>query len=148
MQLSQKCRYAVRALIHLARHHGGEPVKIGEIAHAQGIPERFLEVILSELKGSGIVRSRRGRKGGYLLDVAPRKLTLGQVIRFIDGPLAPVGDLDDGDVEPEFYGQCALRRIWGRARDALREVYDEKTFAELVADEERLRSRYVPQYAI
>ena len=148
MAVSRKCRYALRALLHLARHHGGEPVKIGEIADAQGIPERFLEVILSELKGSGFVRSRRGRKGGYLLDVSPRKLTLGQVIRFVDGPMAPVGGLDEPEWEPEFYGHCAMRRVWGRARDALCGVYDDKTFAELLNDEERLRNRYVPQYAI
>lgn len=148
MRVSQKCQYAIRALLYLARHHGGEPVKIGDIAGAQDIPERFLEVILSELKSSGFVRSRRGRNGGYMLDVSPHSLTLGQVIRFVDGPLDPVSDLDEQDNEPEFYGYCAMQRTWRRARDAVSGVYDDKSFAELLEDEQRLRGRYVPQYTI
>lgn len=148
MRVSQKCQYAVRAVLHLARYHGGDPVKIGEIADAQGIPERFLEVILSELKSSGFVSSRRGRKGGYMLNTSPHKLTLGQVIRFVDGPLTPVSGLDEPEPEPDFYGHWALRETWRQGRDALSAVYDEKTFAELLEDERAIRTRYVPQYAI
>ncbi len=81
MHISQKCQYTLRALFELAKHYGGEPVSAAEIAEAQAIPPRFLELILQSLKNSREVDSRRGNYGGYVLAVSPETITVGDVIR-------------------------------------------------------------------
>src|SRR5690349_25049796 len=89
--ISQKAKYALRALVALVRaSHHGEPVLISEISRGQAIPKKFLEQILLELKRAGIVMSRRGRLGGYVLLRAPEQVTFGEVLRLIDGPIAPL----------------------------------------------------------
>ena len=90
MQLSQKCQYAIRAVFQLAKEHGGGPIKIADVAEAQAIPPRFLELILGELKQGGFTESRRGKRGGYLLARPPAQITVGDIIRFVEGPLGPV----------------------------------------------------------
>lgn len=147
--LSQKCQYALRALFELARRRGRGPTKIAEIAEAQAIPGRFLEVILSQLKQGGFVESRRGAAGGYGLARQPGRLTAGEVIRFVEGPLGPVGCVTGDSAEKcPLYGQCAFLSMWQRAEKALEEVYDSTSFEDLV-DEDRQRSeKYVPSYTI
>ena len=88
--VSQKCQYALRAVFELAKRHGRGPVRIGDVAKAQAIPPRFLEVILNQLKQAGFVESRRGNEGGYLLARAPERLTVGEIVRFVEGPIRPV----------------------------------------------------------
>ncbi|CAN5848058.1 hypothetical protein BH23PLA1_BH23PLA1_28170 [soil metagenome] len=90
MSVSSKCYYALRALYALAEHEGPRPMRASEIAEKEHIPIRFLEVILNQLKGGGFVQSRRGAEGGYFLARSPEELTVGEVMRFIDGPIAPV----------------------------------------------------------
>ncbi len=90
MSVSQKCQYALRAVFELASRHGDAPTSIREIAQAQAIPPKFLELILVQLRKAGFVESRRGAHGGYFLAVGPAALTVGEIIRFIDGPIAPV----------------------------------------------------------
>ncbi|MFN3817313.1 RrF2 family transcriptional regulator, partial [Brevundimonas sp.] len=88
--ISQKAKYALRALVSLARAGRGESRMIGEIAQEQAIPKKFLEQILLELKRAGFVSSRRGRMGGYELVKAPEEIMYGEVLRLIDGPIAPL----------------------------------------------------------
>jgi len=99
MQISQKCQYALRAVFELARRPREAPVKVGDIAEAQAIPPRFLEIILNQLKRGGFVESRRGASGGYSLARSPDELTMGEIIRFVEGPFKPVsctvGDSQD-----------------------------------------------------
>src|ERR1035437_5528827 len=90
MSISQKCQYAIRALLELAKRYGQAPVRSGEIAAKQAIPPRFLEHILTELKTSALVEARRGVHGGFQLALPPEELTVGKVIRIVDGPLDPV----------------------------------------------------------
>ena len=90
MSVSSKCYYALRAVYALADHAGPEPIKIAEIAEREQIPIRFLEVILNQLKGGGFVQSRRGAEGGYRLARPAEHLTVGEIMRYIDGPIAPV----------------------------------------------------------
>jgi Rrf2 family protein len=133
MNVSQKCQYALRALFELARRQGQGPVPVGEIAEAQAIPSRFLELILGELKHAGYVESRRGAQGGYVLAVSPWDLSVGDVIRFVDGPLAPVKCLG-GQREKDcpLYGNCAFMDVWERAMKAVGEVYDSTSLQELI----------------
>ncbi len=142
MNLSQKCQYALRAVFELSKKQGQGPMPAGEIAKAQAIPSRFLELILSELRHGGYVVSRRGVDGGYLLAISPETLTVGDVIRFIEGPLNPVkciGGNSAGDCPLK--GRCAFLGLWERAKNAVEGVYDKTTFHDLV-EEEKETVRY------
>lgn len=140
MFLSQKCQYALRAIFELAKRSGQGPVKIAEIAEAQAIPVRFLEVILSQLKQAGFTTSQRGSKGGYLLIRSPGELTVGEVIRFMQGPFGPVecvAGVSRGKCP--LYGNCAFLPMWEKAQKAVSDVYNNTTFQGLV-DQEKERS--------
>ena len=149
MNLSQKCQYAVRAILELAKRHGQGPVTASEIASSQVIPRRFLEVILNELRPSGLIESRRGVQGGYFLSGRPKDIKVGQVIRLIDGPLEPVRCLGD-HTKPScpLRDRCALVELWTAARKAVEEVYDGTTFQDLVEREAQLDRRAAGEYCI
>ena len=88
--LSQKAKYALRALLMLARQPQGEMILVGDIAEEQNVPRKFLELILLELRKHGLLFSQRGRNGGYTLARPPAAITFGQVVRIMDGPIAPL----------------------------------------------------------
>ncbi|MFP4106407.1 MAG: RrF2 family transcriptional regulator [Phycisphaerae bacterium] len=150
VNLSQKCQYALRALFELARRDATGPVSVSEIAEAQAIPSRFLEVILHDLKRGGFVESRRGARGGYLLTVPAESILVGNIIRFIDGPIAPVRCVAEGDSSDcPFHGNCAFMNMWMRAMQAACEVYDNTSVKDLVMEQETGGSgELVPNYCI
>lgn len=148
MFISQKCQYALRAVFELSLRYGDGPVKIADIAENQAIPPRFLEVILSQLKQGGFVESRRGSEGGYFLSTSPVKLTVGDIIRFIEGPVEPVGCGRGGDEDCPLLGDCVFLSMWERLGDAISEVYDSTTFQSLIEEYQQMRSEYVPSYTI
>src|ERR1700754_4839557 len=138
--ISQKAKYALRALVILSREADhGEPQMISDIARTQAIPKKFLEQILLELKRAGIVTSRRGRLGGYVLARPADKLTFGEVLRLIDGPIAPLPCLSKiayrrcADCQDE--GTCEIRHVFQGVVRAQREVLDHTTFADAVRKE-------------
>ena len=132
--LSQRCQYAVRAIFDLARRGEGGPVTTARIAAAQAIPEQFLEVIMGELKQGGFVISKRGRRGGYVLAREPDQMTVGDVVRFIEGPLGPVKCVNrDPTGKCALAGDCAFLTVWRQASEAEAAVYDGTTFDGLVA---------------
>src|SRR6266700_6825491 len=94
MKISQKGLYALQAMMMLARHYNQGAIRIRDIAYEEELPEKFLELILLELKNARIVESVRGAKGGYRLRRAPEEIKLSEIIRLVDGPLAPFGDAD------------------------------------------------------
>ena len=98
MLVTQKNQYALRAIFELAKYRGQGPVKVIEIAQAQNIPMRFLEVILGQLKRSGMVESKRGYTGGYTLLRDPKKVTVGDIFRAMDESLGPVPDRETGEL--------------------------------------------------
>jgi Rrf2 family protein len=149
MTVSAKCYYALRAIYALAEHRGPGPMKANEIAERQYIPIKFLEAILSQLKGGGFVNSRRGAEGGYLLAKPPEDLTIGQVIRFIDGPVAPVDCVSQSRPKQcEYPGHCPFFGFWGRVRQAIADVVDQTTFADLIKENRELASPYVADWTI
>jgi Rrf2 family cysteine metabolism transcriptional repressor len=149
MPVSQKCQYALRSVFELAKHRGEGPVRIADIAKNQSIPPRFLEVILNQLKQAGFVESKRGSAGGYILTRSPAELTVGEIIRFVEGPLAPVDCSQGGSLERcTLHGHCAFLSMWEKAREALSEVYDSTTFEDLVEQERMRKVEYVPDYTI
>lgn len=131
--LSQKGRYALRALIVLAEHTRERPMMISEIAEQAKVPRKFLEQILLDLKRRGIVRSLRGRQGGYLLGREPKDITFADVIRQTDGPLALSPCVSAtayhrcADCVDE--ATCAIRRVLLAARDATAAVLESSTLA-------------------
>jgi Rrf2 family protein len=149
MSVSRKCYYGIRAVYALAEHAGPEPLKIADIAEAEKIPIRFLEVILGQLKGAGFVQSRRGAEGGYLLAQPADKITVGQIMRSIDGPIAPVECVSQAPrQECEFHGDCHFFGFWGRVRQAMSDVVDRTTFADLLKENRDRARSYVGDWTI
>ena len=133
MRVSAKADYALRAAIELAAAGDG-PVKGERIAQAQEIPLKFLENILVELRHAGIVRSQRGVEGGYWLARPPEEVSLAEVIRAVEGPIANVRGL--GPQEVEYAGPAGrLREVWIAVRASLRSVLEETTLADLARGE-------------
>ena len=133
MKISQKGLYALQALMMLARHYQQGAIKIREIAYEENLPEKFLELILLELKNARIVESVRGANGGYQLRRAPSQIFLSEIIRLIDGPLAPWGDADalrdqiDRDVPHR-----ALYKVFLQVRDAAAKILESTSIADIV----------------
>jgi Rrf2 family protein len=143
--LTAKGKYSLKALTHLASLAPGETTQASEIAEANNIPKKFLDAILGDLRNAGIVYSRKGPGGGYMLARPPREIKIGQVIRTIDGPLAPIGCAsrtayracrDCKDVKA-----CTVRLMMTRVRDAMSDVLDRMTVADMIAAGDRARSR-------
>ncbi len=149
MSVSSKCYYALRAIYALAEHTGSEPMKIAQIAEQEQIPVRFLEVILGQLKGGGFVQSRRGAEGGYLLGRPADRITVGEVMRYVDGPIAPVDCVSVWrPKECDFHGACHFFGFWGRVRQAISDVVDHTTFADLVRENRERETPYVCDWTI
>ena len=133
MKISQKGLYALQAMMMLARHYNQGAIRIRDIAYEEGLPEKFLELILLELKNARIVESVRGAKGGYQLRRPPSEIHLSEIIRLIDGPLAPFGDAEqlrsliDRDVEHR-----ALYQVFLEVRDAAAKILEHKSLADIV----------------
>lgn len=132
--LSQKAKYALRALLMLAEQGGDAPILIADIAERQHVPRKFLEAILLELKQHGLLVSRRGKHGGYGLARPPSRISFGEVIRLIDGPLAPLPCLSRSayrrcrDCEDE--RTCVIRRVFAETHAATAQLLDQTTLAD------------------
>ena len=144
--ISQKCRYALRAIFELASRDKMDVTKISEIAALQAVPPRFLENILVELKQAGFVASKRGNEGGYMLARPASELTVGEVIAFIQGQhkynfVQPASEtLRNGDY--------AFSTLWSCLNNVISDVYDNTTFSDLVEEESKATKNYVPNYVI
>lgn len=149
MSVSSKCYYAIRAVYSLAERGGTRPMKIADIAEREQIPIRFLEVILNQLKGGGFVKSRRGAEGGYQLARPADQITVGEIMRFIDGPIAPVDCVSQSrPKECEFHGECHFFGFWGRVRQAISSVVDQTTIADLLRENRERKKEYVGEWTI
>jgi Rrf2 family protein len=135
--VTQKSQYALRALFELATRSDAGPTRIEDIAKAQAIPQRFLEVVLNELKHAGLVEARRGPRGGYMLARNPRDITVADVIECCQGRFMPVDCLNDpGSADCSFKGDCAFVSLWEEVREAVNHVYESTTLQDLVTREE------------
>ena len=135
MRISQKGLYALQAMMVLARRHNQGAIKIREIAYEENLPEKFLELILLELKNARMVESVRGAKGGYQLRRDPADIQLSEIMRLIDGPLAPFGDAEqlrtliDRDLPHR-----ALYQLFLDVRDAAANILENTSLADLIAE--------------
>ena len=137
MKLSVKSDYAARAVLGLARHYPERAaLRMEDVAEEQGVPPKYLPQILIELKARGIVRSVRGKEGGYLLARPPAEITLGDVLRAVHGPVFDTPALSDPQCPPE------LRRAWQKLQQALEAAADAITFQQLLEESAEKEKMY------
>ncbi len=132
MQVSKKTDYALRALFTLVEHYKGTPIPIRELARRNDIPKRFLEQIMLALKAQGWVESLAGMRGGYILARDPSKITMGEVVRFFDGILAPIACVSvTGYKRCSQEPVCRFRRVFFDVRNYVAHVMDQSTLSEV-----------------
>ncbi|MCU1232562.1 MAG: Rrf2 family transcriptional regulator [Candidatus Solibacter sp.] len=134
--ISKKTQYGLKAMQALGRHYQEGPILIGTLAREETIPIKFLEVILLELRNHGVLESKLGRKGGYFLSRPPSTITIGSIIRLMEGPLAPLPCASETAYRPceecPDVENCGTRIIMRQVRDAVAEVLDRTTLADLL----------------
>src|ERR687895_410134 len=140
LKLTQKSKYAVRALMELALDNCGAPLGAYEIARRQHIPERFLEQIFGDLRRAGILESRRGAHGGFCFCVPPEEITVLDIVEILDGEVRPARCSAGGQCYIVDAPLCATSEIWDEARVALEEVFGRYTIAEIAAGERESRA--------
>jgi Rrf2 family protein len=135
--LTAKGKYGLKALVHLATLSPGQSTQSQEIAEANNVPKKFLDAILGDLRNAGIIHSKKGPGGGYMLARAPRDIKVGHVIRTLDGPLAPIACASRTAYQPcpdcKDVKTCAVRIAMTRARDAMADILDKMSVADMLA---------------
>lgn len=154
MRLSTRGDYAIRAVLELAECPTGVPLPLHELATRAGVPEKYLEQILMRLRAARILAARRGAQGGYLLAKPAGEITVGDIVRVMDGPLAPIACASKTAYESCPASRCAdaanctLRGFWTEVRDAIADVVDQTTFADLAARASEQRATQTLTYQI
>lgn len=138
MRMTVKSEYGVLALIDLACHYGEGPVSAREVASRQHIPGKFLEQLFVSLRKAGLVSARRGPHGGFVLDRAPRDITVLDVVEALEGPLRPTVCRAEEAGGCDRSGHCAAGNVWERATSAVRAVLEKTTLADLAATQTRM----------
>ena len=140
--LSSKAKYGLKAMVYLARGEGCGPVLIADVAEAEHIPKKFLDTILLELKNHGLLSSKKGKGGGYTMARPAARIMVGEIVRILDGPLAPVQCVsrtayrrcDDCQDETA----CAVRAVMQDVRDAISAILDNTSLADMAARSSRV----------
>lgn len=139
MKLSTRGRYGLRAMIDMAQTNDKGPIATHTIAARQGISERYLEQLMVPLKRAGLVKSIRGSQGGYVLGRSPEKITAGDIIRVLEGPIAPVECVSEHNPEScERSDYCVTRILWSKVRTSIAEVLDSYSLADLAQNAQKL----------
>lgn len=149
MKISYKCDYALKIILDLAEYYQHQLVHRHEIAARQDIPEKFLEQVLRSLKEGGFVRSKKGPNGGYSLNRPPKEISLGEIVRFIEGSVYPISCVDP-DALPtcDFVPRCVFHPIWGKVGETVANIVDNIDFAQLQQQASRLREEEALTYYI
>jgi Rrf2 family protein len=145
MRITYKGDYALKAILDLALHYGNEPVTIHTMAERLDIPVKFLEQVLLDLKRGRFVESKRGKVGGYLLAKPPSQIKLGQIVRFIDGPIEPITCIEKSYSGCNDIYKCVFRKIWQEIAQATSNIIDNITFEDLVSQIKRQGKRVIYQ---
>lgn len=138
MQISTKSRYGLRAMVELALNYGDGSISLGEIAERQNISHKYLEQIVPHLKTAGLIRSVRGAGGGYSLRKDPEEITTLEILRAIEGPLAPVDCVDSPNI-CDRSDLCATRELWAGMTESIREYFESRTLDQLARKQEKVR---------
>ncbi len=143
MKISTKGRYALRLMIDLAMNSNGQPVSLKDVAQRQGISDKYLEQIISILHKAGYVQSIRGAQGGYFLKRDPEEYTVGMILRLTEGSLAPVACIEDDEVVCDRADACVTAIVYKKINDAVNEVVDNITLADLINWQSAKNGQYV-----
>lgn len=137
MRLSTRGKYGVKAMAELALHYGEGPTSLKLIAERQGLSEHYLEQLIAPLRKAGLVQSLRGAQGGYLLGRQPTSITVGEIVRVLEGPIAPSECASEQHQDYEHCGsarRCMARKVWTKLRDNIATTLDSVTLADLCRD--------------
>jgi len=138
MRFSTRGRYGVQIMVDLAQNSTEGPVSLKSVAERQKLSEHYLEQLVPELRKAGLVKSIRGAQGGYVLAKKPEEIYIGDVIRVLEGPIAPVECTDQfGDDCCERTEFCVTREVWVKVRDSINDVVDSISLADLIKDSEK-----------
>ncbi|MDC0977628.1 Rrf2 family transcriptional regulator [bacterium] len=150
MKISYKGDYSLKVILDLSQNYPNELVHIEEIAKRQDIPKKFLEQILLELKKGGFVQSKKGPNGGYVLTKKPEEITLGEVIRYIDGPIFPISCVNPHmpTKSCKETDRCVFNPIWGKVSEKIANVIDSIDFKQLTEKANNLKEQKVFNYYI
>ena len=149
MKISYKCDYALKTLLELSLNYNKGILSINELANKGDIPDKFLEQVLLALKKGGFVDSKRGISGGYFLAKEPQNITIGEVVRFIEGSTKPITCVGKENYEKcKDFRTCVFRDIWSQVNTSISFVIDTVTFAELVRRVEKTRKETYHTYQI
>lgn len=140
MKISTKGRYALRLMLDLAYNHTGSFIPIKNISQRQDISDKYLEQIITQLSRAGLVKSARGAQGGYMLAKEPQEYTVGEILRLLEGNLAPVACVDDIKDACTRADECVTMEVWREIKDAVNKVVDNITLADLV-EQQRQKCR-------
>lgn len=140
MKISTKGRYALRLMLDLAYNHTGSFIPIKNISQRQDISDKYLEQIITQLSRAGLVKSARGAQGGYMLAKEPQEYTVGEILRLLEGNLAPVACVDDTKEACTRSDECVTMEVWREIKDAVNKVVDNITLADLV-EQQRQKCR-------
>ncbi len=133
MKLSTKGRYGLKAMFELALNYGEGPIPLNSIAENQNISNHYLEQLFASLRKAGIIKSVRGAQGGYMLALKPKEITVGDIIRTLEGPLAPAECvIEDISQECDKANWCVTRIIWEKIRDSINDVVDSITLQDMI----------------
>ena len=138
MRISTKGHYGLKAMFFLALHYGPDPIPLKNVAERQGLSENYLEQLIATLRKAGLVKSVRGAQGGYILARAPSEINVGDIIRVLEGPIAPLECVSEG--VPSVCDQfdfCITRTVWEKVRDSIVEVLDSISLADMCRDAEK-----------
>jgi len=144
MKITYKGDYALKAVLDIALHEG-TVVTIHDLAKRADMPIKFLEQVLLDLKRGGFVSSKRGKEGGYMLAQKPSQITIGDVVRFIDGPIEPIACLEKGYGGCEDVYKCIFRKVWQEVAQATSKIVDKVTFETLTNQVNRQRETLIYQ---
>jgi len=141
MRLSTKGRYGVKAMVELALSYGEGPIALNSIAEKQEISIHYLEQLFASLRKAGLVKSIRGAQGGYILADKPQNITVGDIIRTLEGPLAPADCVVNDDSKECTKAECCVtRNIWAKIRDSINDVVDSITLQDMIDDYQKMNS--------
>ncbi|MDD2679348.1 MAG: Rrf2 family transcriptional regulator [Candidatus Omnitrophica bacterium] len=145
MKITYKGDYALKTILDLAAHFGNGPVAINDLSRRLDIPTKFLEQILLDLKRAHFVESRRGKIGGYCLSRPPAQITLGEVTRFINGPVEPIACVDKKYSGCHDIGKCVFRDVWAEVNRSTARIIDNVTFEDLLKKSKKINKAFTYQ---
>ncbi|MDK2820148.1 MAG: hypothetical protein PWP31_113 [Clostridia bacterium] len=142
VKLSTRGEYGLRAMFDLAQRYGEGPIPLKSIAERQDISEHYLEQLIAILRKAGLVKSVRGAQGGYTLSQEPHEITVGDIIRVLEGPIAPVECLnDDGSENCKHEDTCVTKDIWEKVRDSISDVLDSFTLGDMLERSNKMKQK-------